>query len=137
MLVLDLVKKDESNRDEVWSDTEQIADDVIKILNNESDQYSLVNEPQLDPVTEFHSDWVTGWQCEILLETEFNSSYCDIPAEDLNTPFIIPGFAQIKNIETGEVIRTLQKGETYYIQILDTIEQSLDSVSPTIIQVIE
>lgn len=136
MLVLDLVKSDLSNRDEVWSDTEAMADDVIKILRNESDQYTLIGDPQLNPVTEQFGDWVTGWQSDLLFETELNSNYCDIPAENLNTPFIIPGFAEIRNIETGELVTTLQKGDTYYIQILDTVEQSLDTVSPTIIQVL-
>jgi hypothetical protein len=136
LLVVSLVKKDMSNRDDVWSDCEQILDDVIKILKNESDDYDLKNEPEKTPVAEEHGDWVTGWQAEIALETELNSNYCDVPADGLNVPVTIPGFATIKNTETGEIVRQLKRGETYYITILDTIEQSLDTVTPTIIQVL-
>lgn len=79
ILVLGLVKKDFSNRDEVWSDTEQILDDLIKKLRIEEEYFDLVGDPLLTPVSEKHGDWVTGWQSEIVIETEFNSQPCDIP----------------------------------------------------------
>jgi hypothetical protein len=135
-MVLNLVKKDLTNRDEVWSDTEQIIDDVIKIFRNESDSYELIGDPVLLPVTEEHSDWVTGWQTDLVIQTEFNSNYCDIPADGFHSPVLVPGYGVIKNIETGEVIKTVKKGEVYYIEFLDTIEQSLGNVTPTIIQVL-
>lgn len=82
-LCFDLVHKDEENEDEVLSDTEQILDDIIKILINESDDYSIIGEPQLFPFTEKYMDDVTGWRTLVTVETKFNSNYCDIPTEDL------------------------------------------------------
>lgn len=84
LLVLDQVKKDESNRNNVWSDCESILDDVIKIIKNESSDYNLIGDPSLTPVTEFHGDWVTGWQSEIVIETNLNNNYCDVPKDNIN-----------------------------------------------------
>lgn len=136
LLVVGLVKADSSNRDAVWSDTEQIWDDVIKILRNESDAYELVGEPVANPIAEKFGDWVCGWQGEVTIQTDLNSNYCDIPADGFASPVVVPGYGIIKNIETGEVIKTLRKGEVYYIEILDEVQQSLGVVTPTIIQVL-
>lgn len=136
VIVLGLVQKDQSNRNEVWSDTEKIASDVIKIFRNESDDYSLIGDPTLTPVQEQHGDWVAGYECVMTIETEFASNYCDIPMDGFLSPVTVDGYGVIKNVKTGEIVRTLKKGEVYYIEILDTIEQSLGTVTPTIIQVL-
>lgn len=135
LLVVGLSKKDQSDRDEVWSDTEQIFDDIIKILRQESNDYTLINEPQADPVCEEFSDWVTGWQGEIVIETDLNSNYCDIPADGLSKPVKAPGYVIIKD-QYGNTVTELRPGETYTVTVLDTIQQSLDTVQPTIIQVL-
>jgi hypothetical protein len=83
MLVVSVGKHDQSDRDEIWSDTEQVFDDVIKILRNESDDYELLNDVIKFPVSEKYSDWVTGWQAELEIETDLNSNYCDIPKGEL------------------------------------------------------
>lgn len=82
-LVFDLVKKDESNEEEVSSDTEQIIHDLIKILKNESDNYNVTNEPQAFYFTEKYADDVSGWRCLVTIETDFASNYCDIPKTDI------------------------------------------------------
>lgn len=79
LLCLGKVNKNKDNRNDVWSDTEQIMDDVVKILRNESNDYELVGDTIYTPIDEEHADWVTGWQTEIILRTDFNSNYCDIP----------------------------------------------------------
>lgn len=134
-IVADLVKHDLSNRDDVWSDTEAVFDDVIKILRLESDDYELIGDPIKFPVSEKFSDWVTGWQAEVVIETALNSNYCDIPADGLTTPVKVPGYAIIKD-QYGNVITDLKPGEVYTVEILDTIQQSIDAVTPTIIQVL-
>ena len=135
ILVLSRVQKDFSNRDEVWSDCEQILNDVIKILRNESDDYNLTNEPVLTPVAEEHADWLFGWQTEVVIETDFNSNYCDIPSANINSPVAVPGYGIIKD-QHGNIVTTLKRGQVYYIEILETIEQTLGTVTPTVIQVI-
>lgn len=136
LLVADQLKEDKSNRDEVWSDCEQIMDDVIKILRNESEDYELIGEPALQPVDEKHGDWIAGMQTEIVLQTQFNSNYCDIPSANISSPVSVPGYVQIRDLETGALVATPKNGETYYITILTTVEQSLGTVTPTIIQVL-
>lgn len=83
LIVVDKVKKDKSNRNEVWSDTEQAMDDIVKILRYESDDYELKNDPVSDPIDEQYADWVTGWASPIVLETNLASNYCDIPKDEL------------------------------------------------------
>src|SRR3972149_5693527 len=79
VLIFDLVKKDESNENEVLSDTEQIMQDVIKVPHTNSAQYGIVGEPQAFPFTERFGDDVSGWRCDVTVETEFDSNGCDIP----------------------------------------------------------
>lgn len=135
LLVVSLVKKDLSNRNEVWSDCEQTLNDVIKILKNESDDYNLIGDPVLTPVAEKHGDWLTGWQADIVLETDFNNNYCDIPSSNISSPVAVPGYGIIKD-QHGNIVTTLRRGEVYYIEILETVQQTLGTVTPTIIQVI-
>lgn len=135
LMIVDRVKKDKSNRDEVWSDTEQTINDVIKILKNESDDYNLVNEPEITYFDEQHADWVAGCQVDIVLESDFNNNYCDIPSANISSPVAVPGYGIIKD-QHGNIVTTLRRGEVYYIEILETIEQTLGTVTPTIIQVI-
>lgn len=130
LLMLGIVKKDESNRDEVWSDTEQCMDDVIKILRNESDDYELVGDPQLNPVTEQHGDWVTGWQTEVVIQTAFNSNYCDIPSD------MIPvqpnnNYATVYD-QDGNIVRTLRPGDSYNVIIASGIDEGGASTTYTI-----
>jgi len=73
------VKKDKSNENEVLSDTELIMYDVIKILKNESDDYNVVNDPVLTPFKEDYGDWTAGWRGEVVIETDLNNNFCDIP----------------------------------------------------------
>lgn len=136
MLVVGQVKADLSNRDNVWSDCEQVWDDVVKILRNENDAYELIGEPSATPISEKFGDWVCGWQGEITIQTDLNSNYCDIPADGFQSPVVVPGYGIIRNRATGEVVTTLRKGESYYIDILETVEQSLGTITPTIIQVL-
>lgn len=135
ILVASLVKKDQTNRDEVWSECEQTLNDVIKILKNESDDYELLGDPIMEPVTEEHGDWVTGWQAQITIQTNFNNNYCDIPSANVNSPVAVPGYGIIKD-QHGNIVTTLKRGEVYYIEILEEVQQTLGDVTTTIIQVI-
>ena len=136
LLVLGQIQKDKSNRDEVWSDCEKIASDIVKIFRNESDDYNILGEPQFLPIDESDADWLAGYGGTVTIETEFASNYCDIPMQGFGSPVTQDGYGVIKNVETGEIIKTLKKGETYYITILDTIEQDLETITPTIIQLL-
>jgi hypothetical protein len=135
VMVLDLVKKDKSNRDEVWSDCEQDLNDVIKILRNESDDYELIGEPELNPIDEAHGDWLAGYGTTLTVQSDFNNNYCDIPSASISSPVAVPGYGIIKD-QHGNIVTTLRRGEVYYIEILEEVQQTLGNVTPTIIQVI-
>lgn len=85
-IVCDLVFPDHSNLNEILSDTEQTLNDIIKILRQESDDYTLINDPQLVPFKDGFGDAVAGWYVDIVIQTINNNAYCDIPAIDFGYP---------------------------------------------------
>lgn len=125
LMVLDIPKKDKSNIINLWSDTEQILDDIIKIFRNESKSYSLVEEPTLVPFSEEHSDWVAGYRTEIAIETQFNNNYCDLPAGT----FISPDTAQFSYVyiydQNGNTLATLKGGQSYSVIVASGIADDL------------
>lgn len=133
LLVFAQVKKDKSNETEIISDTEQIIDDVLKIIRNESDDYNLVNEPQMFPFKEEFGDWCAGWRCDIQFETDFNlNQNCDVPAEGFSS-----GLGTQKVFirdQDGNLIASLNPGSTYYVTVLQAIQDTIDSNDSTIIE---
>jgi hypothetical protein len=85
--VFDLVYPGKENQFHVLSDTEQTLTDIIKVLRQESDHYTLLGEPTLQPFQDKYGDAVSGWEVDIVLETIYNSGYCDIPWEELARQF--------------------------------------------------
>lgn len=134
LLVFGQVKKDKSDEQEILSDCEQILDDVIKILLNESDDYDLIGEPQQIPFKEDMGDWVAGWRADIQIETAFASNYCDLPSDTFLSPAAAGNFAYIIN-QNGQTIATVLAGQTYTVEQLQILIQTLTDPAPvTIIQ---
>lgn len=130
-LVFDLVQKDETNEEEVASDTEQIIHDLIKTLKSASDNYNIIGEPQAFYFTERYADDVTGWRILITIETNFASGDCDMPMDD----FVSTGTDNTVLIlnQDGDTIATLYGGQTYTVTELTTLLQTLDDPPPTTI----
>lgn len=82
ILIFDLVHKDDSNQTEVLSDTEQILDDVVRILKYDNDNYTITNQPTLNPFTERFGDDTTGYSADIVIESDHLQSTCDIPMDE-------------------------------------------------------
>lgn len=133
LLVINRLDKDKNNRDEIWSDCELILNDVIKILRNESDDYELVGEPSMEPLDEEHGDWVAGWGAQVQIQTMFDNNYCDIPSSDINAPSAPAGYGLIHD-QTDTLIKTLRRGEIYYVEQLTEIQQTLGAAPTTITQ---
>jgi hypothetical protein len=127
VMIFDVPTKSKSNIIHVWSDTEQILDDIIKIFRRESRLYELTEEPVLLPFEEQHSDWVAGYRAELEVRTTFNSNYCDIPTASF-TSSSTPPFAQIKD-QNGNVIATLHNRDVYNVIVASGI---LDDLSSTV-----
>ena len=124
VMVMDIPNKDKSNLIEVWSDTEQILDDVIKTFRYESTAYELVDEPILYPYDEEHTDWVSGYRAELNIRTNFNSNYCDIPSTSFVSPESPAVIATIID-QNGNTVQTLTKGQTYTVIIASGISDDL------------
>jgi hypothetical protein len=123
ILVFDMVNKDYSNQVQVWSDTERILDDVIKILRRESKDYELVGEPTSFPFKEDFSDWATGYRAEIVIRTDFDNNYCDIPSVDFISPETQAlTTVTIRNQETQAIIATLTGGQSYDVVVASGID---------------
>jgi hypothetical protein len=122
VMIMDIPQKDKANIVNVWSDTEQILNDIVKIFRNESKLYSLTEEPTLIPFEEQHSDWVAGHRCELSIETQFLSNYCDIPSGT----FISPDASEFTYVyiydQDGNTLATLKGGQSYNVTIVSAID---------------
>ena len=85
LLVMDLVKKDESNENEVLSDTLQIIGDVLSVLlNSDYDtnyrdfRHTIQVQENIscEPFTERFDNEVTGWTASVNIVVDFDASAC-------------------------------------------------------------
>lgn len=84
LFIMDLVEKDESNEQEVLSDTLQILQDIIAKLLNEEDaderrKYSLDRSISAEDFTERFNNEVAGWTAEIGITVDYNANACLVP----------------------------------------------------------
>lgn len=85
LFIMDLVKKDESNEQEVLSDTLQMLQDIIaKLINaddvDDRDQYRLSRSITAEDFTERFNDEVAGWTAGISISVDYTASECDVPS---------------------------------------------------------
>lgn len=79
IIVGDLVKRDESNELEVESDTLLICLDILSKLNDESYEWALSKQSNLQPFTEKWDSEFTGHIMNVSLEFMFDYDYCQVP----------------------------------------------------------
>ena len=91
--LFDLVSKDESNENDVLSDTIDILKDIIIEFKGHpyyvNSQLNIINDIDFESFTEEFDEEVSGWSCEISLMTPVLNNFCGIPAEDI-TGFEFP-----------------------------------------------
>jgi len=83
---MDLVSKDESNEEDVLSDTLETIGDVISLLKNQTTSFTTIDDFQTEvaispsvscePFTERFDNEVSGWTANISIEVGFNASQC-------------------------------------------------------------
>jgi len=127
VMIFDMLSKDKTNVIDAWSDTEQILYDVVKIFKNESSEYEVIGESTLIPFKEDNSDWAIGYRAQLVIRTDANSNYCDIPSSTFVSPNT-PAFAQVKD-QNGNVLATLYSGDTYNVIVASGI---LDDLNATV-----
>ena len=113
ILAFDNVNKDESNENEVLSDTIQILQDVVRIIRDNSDDYEIdsFNNIYL-PFTEKFNSQCTGWSTSMGIRVAFDATQCDIPASDFTSDgtSCLPVYIYDQN---GVLVDTIPSGESY------------------------
>jgi len=82
LLFADIVFHDKSNEQDVLSDTQQIALDILAQLNAPefADDFILDPIAQLTPFTEKFDDEVAGWKVDINIKVNYLADRCAVPS---------------------------------------------------------
>ena len=80
IMVMDIVKKDLSNENDVMSDTLQIIEDVIIELRNPSEIFLIQDSINLTPFMDSQGDEVAGWTANITINIPSNYNSCAVPS---------------------------------------------------------
>jgi len=81
ILVFDIDETDDSNRDEILSDTLQILNDIFQQIMEDDDNYEVNTDLIATPFNQRFVDYCTGWYADIEITTDINNSLCIIPNE--------------------------------------------------------
>ena len=82
VIVFDIDNLDDSNQQDILSDTIQILIDVVNTFNSSLEDYSevVVNENiEFEPFTEKFSEYCTGWWGTLSIFTSYNNNECSLP----------------------------------------------------------
>lgn len=83
--VFDLVNKDESNENEVLSDSLDILTDFVTYLSNfpeyRESNISIISDLLFEPFTEETDEEISGWEGDIVFRLIHSKKYCDLPIE--------------------------------------------------------
>jgi len=81
VLVFDIDETDDSNRNEIFSDTLQILNDIFQQIMEDDDNYEVNTDLIATPFNQRFVDYCTGWFADIEITTDINNSLCIIPNE--------------------------------------------------------
>jgi hypothetical protein len=80
LMVMDIVKKDLSNENDVLSDCLQMMEDVIIELRNPSEIFLIQDSISLTPFMDSQGDEVAGWTANITINIQSTYNSCAIPS---------------------------------------------------------
>ena len=80
MMVMDIVKKDLSNENDVLSDCLQIMEDVIIELRNPIEIFLIQDSINLTPFSDSQGDEVSGWTANITINIPSTYNSCAVPS---------------------------------------------------------
>lgn len=89
LVFADIIFEDKSNEQDVLSDMQQVAFDIIaqlKGIGNESQNYGTGDNFELDPqitftnFTEKFDDLTAGWKVDIMIRVNFLADRCAVPS---------------------------------------------------------
>ncbi|HRB54026.1 MAG TPA: hypothetical protein PLD87_10150 [Bacteroidia bacterium] len=112
--VMDLVNTDESNENEVLSDTLTILADIKALLSTPSyaNTFSVSKSASLTPFTERFSARVTGWAMEVDVKIQWVKDRCAIPISSAPTVNNLCKPVLIYD-QNGNLLATVPSGGTY------------------------
>lgn len=115
LIFMDIVHKDESNENEVLSDMEQVALDVVALLKNNNYDFDFKAENiSFKRFTERFLDYVSGVAIDIEIRVPYFADRCAVPTTttDVGSESF---FVTIVNAVTGATIATLSPPDTYSV----------------------
>lgn len=98
VIVSDIVERDLDNMIDVWSDTNQIMDDIISqfrlsvtdSLGNFNEKYYLDDVVECTPFIEKYADMVAGWTATFIIKVKTPLDRCDAAFEIMDGPYPTP-----------------------------------------------
>ena len=86
IMCVDIARKDDNEMlNEVWSDTQQILIDYVKLIRSYDGDpawFDLIGEPTMVPILEDYRDRFTGFGMTMQLQVDLTVGDCDIPVFD-------------------------------------------------------
>lgn len=79
IFIADILNKDLTNVDEIYSDTLQIGQDIVAYFREAGIFFLNDESVSIEPFEEKFDDVLAGWMLGITLTVPFNSSTCNIP----------------------------------------------------------
>lgn len=120
LLVFDLVKRDESNENEVLSDTHRIIFDIIAILDSPDyyNSFTFSASNQLEPFTERFDNSVSGWAVDIAFRVPIENDVCSVPSSGL--PSLTGTYTTILD-QNGNIVSLVPCGNYYSVIVASGI----------------
>jgi hypothetical protein len=150
IVISDLVNKDESNENQVLSDTEQICYDLPMYLRSVANSgllstFKVVEDISLTDFTERNDDEVSGHFFEITLSSHIGNASCNLPIAaggilDGNYIYLGGSTASTSCLpvviydQEGNILQTFTNGGTYIVTVLDGLQQIIGATPTIIIQ---
>lgn len=130
LLIMDLVKRDESNENEVLSDTQKIIFDVIALLNSNTyySQFFFSASNALEPFTERFDNSVSGWAVDITFRVPYDNDPCQVPSS--GTPTLRGEYTTIID-QNGDVVSLVPCGGYYSVTVVSAIDGGLSNTTFT------
>jgi len=122
--VLDLVNKDNNNRMDVMSDTQQIIADIVTEFSTHpyyiDNSIDTVSDISFDPIRGAYGGDVDGWKISVTLEHPVKLSYCGNPVENIQGfDFSAPTKVTVTDNENPSSPIELYGGDTYTCIVTD------------------
>ena len=122
LLVMDLVKRDESDENEVLTDTQKIIFDVIAQLNSNTyyNEFYFSASSSLEPFTERFDNSVSGWAVDISFRVPSENDPCQVPTS--GTPTLNGTYTTILD-QNNNIVSLVPCGGYYSVIVASGIDE--------------